>query len=47
MWYLPEVARRFGCDGELRRALYQQTGGMFPELVTRAPTSSSCRRSTA
>ncbi len=36
VWYLPGVARRFGCtDAELRRTLFEQTGGMFPELVTR------------
>ena len=36
VWYLPEVAKRFGCDEtRLRRKLYEQTGGMFPELVTR------------
>ena len=36
VWYLPEVAKRFGCEEtQLRRMLYEQTGGMFPELVTR------------
>ena len=36
VWYLPGVAERFGVDeGQLRRLLYEQTGGMFPELVTR------------
>ena len=36
VWYLPGVAARFGAEeGELRRILFQQTGGMFPELVTR------------
>ena len=36
VWYLPEVARRFGCEEkQLRRTLYEETGGMFPELVTR------------
>ena len=35
-WYLPEAAKRFGTEeGELRRVLFEQTGGMFPELVTR------------
>lgn len=35
-WYLPGVAKRFGAEeGELRRILFEQTGGMFPELVTR------------
>lgn len=36
VWYLPGVAERFGCtESELRRTLFEQTGGMFPELVTR------------
>ena len=36
VWYLPGVAARFGTsEGELRRTLFEQTGGMFPELVTR------------
>lgn len=36
VWYLPGVAKRFGCtEAELRRTLFEQTGGMFPELVTR------------
>jgi GTP cyclohydrolase II len=37
VWYLPGIARRFKItEGELRRALFEQTGGMFPELVTRS-----------
>jgi GTP cyclohydrolase II len=37
VWYLPGVAKRFNIsEGELRRALFEQTGGMFPELVTRS-----------
>lgn len=36
VWYLPEVARRFGCAEEiLRRQLFHQTNGMYPELLTR------------
>ena len=36
VWYLPGIAKRFGIEeGELRRGLFQHTGGMFPELVTR------------
>jgi GTP cyclohydrolase II len=36
VWYLPGVARRFDIDeGTLRRTLFEQTGGMFPDLVTR------------
>ncbi|ONG47259.1 hypothetical protein BKE38_24305 [Pseudoroseomonas deserti] len=36
VWYLPGVAARFGIgETELRRHLFEQTGGMFPELVTR------------
>ncbi|HTJ42864.1 MAG TPA: GTP cyclohydrolase II [Kofleriaceae bacterium] len=36
VWYLPGVAKRFGAtESDLRRTLFEQTGGMFPELVTR------------
>lgn len=36
VWYLPGVAKRFGCsEADLRRALFEETGGMYPELVTR------------
>lgn len=36
VWYLPGIAKRFNLDeGELRKVLFQETGGMFPELVTR------------
>ena len=36
VWYLPGIAQRFGTtEGDLRRALFEQTAGMFPELVTR------------
>jgi GTP cyclohydrolase II len=36
VWYLPGIAARFGCsEPELRRALFENTGGMFPELITR------------
>jgi GTP cyclohydrolase II len=36
VWYLPGIAERFGTsENALRRALFEQTGGMFPELVTR------------
>lgn len=37
VWYLPGVARRFGCsEADLRRVLFEETGGMYPELVTRS-----------
>ncbi len=37
VWYLPGVAKRFGCDeSDLRRTLFEHTAGMFPELVTRS-----------
>jgi GTP cyclohydrolase II len=37
VWYLPGVAKRFGCsEADLRRTLFEETGGMFPELVTRS-----------
>jgi GTP cyclohydrolase II len=36
VWYLPGIAKRLGVtDVVLRRTLFEQTGGMFPELVTR------------
>jgi GTP cyclohydrolase II len=36
VWWLPGVSRRFGCaEADLRRALFEETGGMYPELVTR------------
>ena len=36
VWYLPGIARRFDVkESSLRRALFEQTAGMFPELVTR------------
>jgi GTP cyclohydrolase II len=36
VWFLPGIAERIGTtEGELRKILFQQTGGMFPELVTR------------
>jgi len=36
VWHLPGVAARFGIGTtDLRRCLFEQTGGMFPELVTR------------
>ncbi len=37
VWYLPGLAHRLGLkETDLRRALFEQTGGMFPELVTRS-----------
>ncbi|MBL0424824.1 GTP cyclohydrolase II [Ramlibacter alkalitolerans] len=37
VWWLPGVARRFGCsESDLRRVLFEETGGMYPELVTRS-----------
>lgn len=36
VWYLPGVAERFKVsESDLRRTLFEHTGGMFPELVTR------------
>lgn len=36
VWHLPGIAKRFGiAESALRRALFEHTGGMFPELVTR------------
>ena len=36
VWYLPGVAERFGIEeGLLRRALFEECGGSYPELITR------------
>jgi GTP cyclohydrolase II len=35
-WYLPGVAEKLSvAEGDLRRALFEDTGGMYPELLTR------------
>lgn len=37
VWWLPGVAARFRCtEADLRRVLFEETGGMYPELVTRS-----------
>ena len=37
VWWLPGVAERFKVsEDHLRRALFEETGGMYPELVTRS-----------
>uniref|UniRef100_A0A7S0ELG2 GTP cyclohydrolase II n=1 Tax=Hanusia phi TaxID=3032 RepID=A0A7S0ELG2_9CRYP len=37
VWYLPGVAQRFNItEATLRRCMFEQTGGMFPELITRS-----------
>lgn len=36
VWFLPGVADRFGIEEiRLRRCLFEETGGMYPELITR------------
>jgi GTP cyclohydrolase II len=36
VWYLPGIAHRLKIsEGELRRILFQETGGMYPEFITR------------
>ncbi|KAI4854670.1 hypothetical protein E4T44_00015 [Aureobasidium sp. EXF-8845] len=36
VWYLPGVAQRFGVtEDHLRRTLFEQMGGSYPELITR------------
>mmetsp|Transcript_4510 Transcript_4510/g.5862 ORF Transcript_4510/g.5862 Transcript_4510/m.5862 type:complete len:271 (+) Transcript_4510:209-1021(+) len=36
VWYLPEIARRFGCtEVKLRESIFRMTNGMYPELITR------------
>lgn len=37
VWYLPGIAKRLNVEeGHLRRVLFQETGGMYPDLITRA-----------
>ncbi len=37
VWYLPGIAHRLQLnEADLRRSLFEYTGGMFPELVTRS-----------
>lgn len=37
VWDLPGIVKRFGiAEAQLRRALFEQTGGMLPELVIRS-----------
>lgn len=37
VWYLPGIAKRLNIsESDLRHVLFEQTGGMFPELVTRS-----------
>lgn len=36
VWYLPGVAKRFNTsESNLRQQIFQETNGMYPELVTR------------
>jgi len=40
VWYLPGIAERFGCDEtRLRYTIFENTSGMFPELITRPDLS--------
>ena len=40
VWHLPGIAQRFGVgEDKLRRTIFEQTGGMYPELVTRPDLS--------
>jgi len=40
VWYLPGIASRFNVsEDSLRRTLFEQTGGIYPELVTRPDLS--------
>lgn len=40
VWHLPAIAKRFAIDeSALRRGLFEQTAGMFPELITRPDIS--------
>ncbi|WP_442936484.1 hypothetical protein [Nostoc sp.] len=38
MWDLPEISKRFGiAEAQLRHTLFEQTGSIFIELLTRSP----------
>ena len=40
VWHLPGIAERFNTgEDKLRRVLFEQTGGIYPELVTRPDLS--------
>ena len=40
VWYLPGIAKRMDvAESELRHELFQQTNGMYPELLTRTDIS--------
>lgn len=40
VWYLPGIAARFNIlESDLRRVLFEETAGMFPELITRPDLS--------
>lgn len=37
VWHIPGIAKRFGVnEHEFRRVIFEQMGGMYPELVTRS-----------
>lgn len=37
VWYIPQIAKRFDVDEHaFRRVIFEQMGGMYPELVTRS-----------
>ena len=37
VWHIPGLAKRFGVDEyQFRRVIFEQMGGMYPELVTRS-----------
>lgn len=43
VWYLPGVAKRLGVsEPDLRRALFEDTNGMYPELITRPDIKVFC-----
>lgn len=36
VWHLPGVAKRYGVDeGDLRKCIFEETGGMYPDLIKR------------
>jgi hypothetical protein len=43
VWWLPGVAERFGItESVLRKSLYEETGCIYPELITRPELKVFC-----
>ena len=46
VWYLPEIARRFGCtETVLRQSIFRMTNGMYPQVSCENATATMLLRS--